>query len=78
MRDPTPGELKTIAEQHLRILEHGDALIVRVPADWSFWLVKDLHEALNVLAAEISLNSRVIVIPADEIETCTWQGGPPD
>jgi hypothetical protein len=67
--DISPELLRAVAREHFAVMQPGGILVVRVPADWDSWEVKDLQDALTGMAEDPArgLGIKILVVPAEGI-----------
>jgi hypothetical protein len=75
--DISPELLRAVAREHFAVMQPGGILVVRVPADWGLWEVRDLQGALTSMAEDPArgLGIKVLVVPAEGISVAQ---PPPD
>lgn len=62
-----PGELRALLRECVNVVEPGDVLVIRVPADYRADNLQALHELVEVWLAHNAPGVRALVVPAEEI-----------
>jgi hypothetical protein len=63
-----PGELRALLRECVNVVEPGDLLVIRVPADWTPAQLRDLEEHVNWWLASNGDHIRALLVPAEKIK----------